>query len=278
VPGYSGNPSPMCRTLPRGQPSSQQRYPHAFSLIELLVVIAIIAILAALLLPVLSVAKSKGQETACLNNLKQLEGCSIVYLGDNGSKFMDNVPLAVFSNTSNNWVLGNMAVSTQSTNAGLLKRGELFPYTTQAALYRCPADPSQTGGVPRVRSYAMNGWIGSRYMNIGFQQTTGEANYRTFVMENQTALMGTASLWEIADEHELTITDPFWIVTMNNSKPFESFPATRHALGYNLSFADGHAERYNLLDPNTSSPSKQVSANNTDWVKLKQSTTMLIGE
>ncbi|HXB58977.1 MAG TPA: prepilin-type N-terminal cleavage/methylation domain-containing protein [Candidatus Acidoferrales bacterium] len=246
---------------------------RAFTLIELLVVIAIVAILVAMLFPVLSAAKARSQEAACLNNLKQLITSVLVYADDNGSKYTDNLPLVSLTTQSNNWALGNMALPTQSTNAALLERGELFPYTTQPALYHCPADLSQWYGTPHVRSYSMNGWIGSRYMTV----TNGEFGYRTYVMENETTIMGPANLWVIADENELTIDDAWWLVTMNNSQPFASFPATRHSQGYNLSFADGHVERYALRDPNTATPVSQVKAQNSDWLKLKLVTTITSG-
>jgi prepilin-type N-terminal cleavage/methylation domain-containing protein/prepilin-type processing-associated H-X9-DG protein len=253
--------------LPRSSESSEPPPNYAFTLVELLIVLAIIAILAAMLLPALCSAQSKTKGAACQNNLKHLSFSAGMYTADNDGWLPENFPLG--KGQTNLWVPGNMKAVMDATNETLLRKGQLFPYARQAGLYRCPADPSQTNGAPRVRSYSMNSWMGSHYMDsIPYRE-----GYRTFVRESELAAAGPSRLWLLADEHESSIDDAWFLVTMDDLQPFASFPATRHSRGYSLAFADGHIETYRMRDPATSSSGGQVSPLNPDWQRLKRVTT-----
>jgi prepilin-type N-terminal cleavage/methylation domain-containing protein len=262
----------------------RNRQKAAFTLIEILIVIAIIAILAALLLPALSTAKAKGLRISCMNNLRQLGvGCQ-VYAADNDGRLVENWPYALQPNLETNcWMHGNMRRASDATNQGLLRTGKLFPYANNPNSYHCPADRSTGDGVvnasggssaPRGRSYSMNSWIGSRYMEME-RPNFNQRPYRTFVRDSELNAATPANLFVIADEHETTIDDAFFFISMNDTDIFMNYPATRHERGYALSFADAHVEHYKLRDPATKGPGTgSYNPTNSDWVRLKQVTTI----
>ena len=118
----------------------------------------------------------------------------------------------------------------------------------------------------------MNGWIGSRHM----QDDSPQTSFRTFLRDSELAAAGPANLWLILDEHEASIDDAWFLVTMDDSRPFASFPANRHSRGYALNFADGHVELYKLFDPQSQrlgTDEVRISPRNSDWLRMKQVTT-----
>src|SRR5215470_16314060 len=143
-----------------------------FTLVELLVVIAIIAVLASFLLPALSRSKAKAQGVVCLNNLKQLQLGWIMYVEDHNDWLLPNNPPTYYLNGQRQptWAWGDMRYGNpDGTNIDYIigqREGSLGPYVKSYKIFKCPTDRSVTtladgNSYPRVRSYSMNGFMGT---------------------------------------------------------------------------------------------------------------------
>jgi prepilin-type N-terminal cleavage/methylation domain-containing protein/prepilin-type processing-associated H-X9-DG protein len=230
---------------------------RGFTLIELLVVIAIIAILAAMLLPALSRAKQQAQKTACANNLRQLNLCSIMYSQENADQI---VPGAFISTpTIVGWVRGVLQLGVpnirDNTNASYLKVGLLYPFASTIDIYKCPSDYSMAqegiSTYPRVRSYSMN-----QKMNCPFSwlyaPDTAFRNYR-----KASDIRRPSDIFTFIDEREDSIDDGAFGVNMIDtagSAVLVNLPANRHGNSCGISFADGHSEIHKWLDARTTPP------------------------
>ncbi|MDI6451280.1 type II secretion system protein, partial [Anaerobaca lacustris] len=153
-----------------------RRRRRAFTLIELLVVIAIIAVLMAVLMPTLNRVREQGRRAVCLNHLKTLTLCWIMYADDNDDRIVNGeahwaptaepeapVPAAGPHAGERYWV-GNDCASgfatgeqrPQETQMAAIRLGALFPYSKAEKVYRCP-----TGIRGEMRTYStaygMNG-------------------------------------------------------------------------------------------------------------------------
>jgi prepilin-type processing-associated H-X9-DG protein len=212
---------------------------------ELLVVIAIIGIVAAFLLPALNQAKQRAYTIACLNNLKQLQLCWHMYAQDNNDIITPNnyvysvqvgttnAPTAPTSEDQMTWCRGLAPLETNDINENV---SLLFPYNRSMAIYHCPADRSSVAGhpeIPRKRSYNMSNSANCAADNH-FRKTS-EIRVPT-------------SLFIFIDTHEIAIWDSTFGVIPQTSPWWSDYwldvPADRHQQGANLTFADGHAERW----------------------------------
>jgi prepilin-type N-terminal cleavage/methylation domain-containing protein/prepilin-type processing-associated H-X9-DG protein len=239
----------VCMNVRRNS-SLKWRFGTGFTLIELLVVIAIIAILAALLLPALARAKVKAQTNNCINNLKQLQVCWMMYALDNADKLLPNQ-----ANPANppppggatSWILGDMRKVADATNVSLLKAGLCFPYNSSFGVYMCPAqkDSPRFPGVTPVRSYSisdqMNGTAAANVPNYPLNKRLSDIQHpppsyaATFVCESD---------YSIDDgDFVLGVTPP------NATYEWRNAPSLRHQTGGTLAFADSHVEFWKYLDP-----------------------------
>ena len=224
-----------------------------FTLIELLVVIAIIALLIAVLIPALSAARGLAQSAACLNNLRQLQTCWLMYANDHDGTLPPN--LSVYDLSTGEpipgldprltWCAGNAHKDVTTAN---IEKGYLFPYNRSTAIYHCPADKAYVAGsnVRHTRSYNMSQSV----TGISFGRILGELP--TFQKLTQIRNPEPANLFVFIGVHEDEITDSLFGIPLPESS-FDGIwfdlPAGRHNDGGNLSFADGHVEHWKWAVP-----------------------------
>lgn len=234
----------------------------AFTLIELLVVIAIISILSSLILTAVASSKTKAAATQCISNMRQLQMAWFMYEHDHSELPPNNdQPDAGKSPQRPSWVAGWLRLDNEkgdksdSTNTTLLVGeqyaccGSIGPYTKSPKLYKCPLDRSTVniGGVnhARVRTVSMNA-----YMNgSGVWQ---DKRYVTF--RKLTDIPAASRFWVFIEEREDSINDGYFAVKVDAQYAIVDTPAHYHSRGAIISFADGHVERHQWLEPTTIPP------------------------
>lgn len=247
---------------------------RGFTLIELLVVIAIIAILAAMLLPVLTKAKTKAQGIYCMNNIKQLMLAWHMYNGDNNDRIVgahhggDAMGGSIASNPrAAPWVVGWLDWTTSPDNTNILfltddKYAKLGKYIGKSKnVFKCPADnflnPVQRnrGWTERVRSISGNIGVGDGNAETG----PWDAIYKHIKKTSDFLYPGPAENWVFLDEHPCSINDAGFF------NPYQTQwidqPASYHNGAAGLAFADGHAEIHKWIASLSTARAKAVNVN-----------------
>ena len=210
-----------------------------FTLIELLVVIAIIAILAGMLLPALSRAKSRAQQTYCLNNTRQIGVAVSIYGQDYGNR----IPLA--RNWGRQWAddhalrtdpvwLPELLVPYIGTNTSKPRKEEtsIKLYQSRQGIYSCPV---------AIRTKLKPGAPGS-----GFTEDKFFGNDGVTYVWNHIYLTKDGGTYEtsrpVSGRADTAVLNPSK-ATLTWEIPYWDSTTMPHSKGMNLVLADGHSER-----------------------------------
>jgi prepilin-type N-terminal cleavage/methylation domain-containing protein len=260
-------------------PSGATKSRHAFTFVELLVVLAVLALMVCLLATARAGSRPNSQGSVCLNNLKQLMAALTMYTHDYNEFFPPN-PDTVTHVKGGNWVpddesgwmpIGSIGSSPDAGNPDLLRdRGwnPLASYIrTNISLYRCPFDPRivRYGGsdsnqfgqkIPAIRGVSMNGGVGTKGPAAGGGNDsvdgpwldgnhTHTANnpYATFGKWSDFKAARPSDIWVLGDDDPWTINDGALSVIAAMPESVD-YPNVFNDNSTALAFADGHGETH----------------------------------
>jgi hypothetical protein len=161
-----------------------------------------------------------------------------------------------------------------NTNRALYTDALLAPYLgNQTDVYRSPADITLSQNGQRIRSYSMNGQVGTIYTRNSINFDTPAILYSR---ETDIVAPSLSDLFVFCEENPHTINDGYLEINSQSSAPaFPDVPAAYLGGSCGFSFADGHTEVHKwltgvLISATDHYPILIGGRNNADWIWFSQ--------